>query len=430
MNDRGGSEFRQFLDEWNRALIEKDLQALERLRDVRYRAAIPGERVLSREEEIALIQSGDSRIDNIAVHRFDVTERGEEAIVACEYHLDGEFSGESANGLYRQRITVRRRGDGWRAIHSRTDEVVFSEAAAVPRPPASLARRAAKLLPQRARRWLKRQLPRSWLGARASFQDVAYVPYRPGQDYVLPPPPPAAAPDQAAPLPVPPQELWLGYNYPAHGEAHVARMMEIVEASGFAPGDGDRILDLGCGAGRMIRHLRHLADRCEIWGTDISAEHIFWCRQHLSPPFHFATTTKVPHLPFEDRSFALIYCGSLFTHIDDLADAWLLELHRILAPDGRLYITVHDNRTIELFEDSPHSNAAIVREIKASPTFRAGKGEFGMFTVGRDNESQVFYDEDFLRKMLSQAFEIVSVTREAYFYQTAYLLKRKGPAGQ
>jgi ubiquinone/menaquinone biosynthesis C-methylase UbiE len=202
-------------------------------------------------------------------------------------------------------------------------------------------------------------------------------------------------------------------------------MLGIVEQSGLSLSEGGRILDLGCGAGRMIRHLRPLTERCEIWGTDISAPHITWCKQHLSPPFHFATTTKVPHLPFEDRSFDLIYCGSLFTHIDDLAAAWLLELRRILTPSGRLYVTIHDEETIALFGKRRYSHAAIVKTIKASPTFQAADGDWGMFTIGRDDSSQVFYKRSYFERMAANIFDTLSITPEAYHYQTAFLLARK-----
>ena len=57
-----------------------------------------------------------------------------------------------------------------------------------------------------------------------------------------------------------------------------------------------------------------------------------------------------PHLPFEDRSFGLVYCGSLFTHIDDLAEAWLAELHRVLRPGGRLYFSIHDQHSVRILE--------------------------------------------------------------------------------
>ena len=133
----------------------------------------------------------------------------------------------------------------------------------------------------------------------------------------------------------------------------------------------------------------------------------------------------MPHLPFEDRSFDLIYCGSVFTHIDDLADAWLLELHRILTPEGRLYATIHDNHTVELFESGKYDSAKIVSHIKARTTYQHAKHTFGMFTTGRDHNSQVFYDIDYFKKMLHPMFDIASVTQEAYFYQTALVLTRQ-----
>jgi SAM-dependent methyltransferase len=62
----------------------------------------------------------------------------------------------------------------------------------------------------------------------------------------------------------------------------------------------------------------------------------------------FATGTTAPHVPFEDRTFDLIYCGSVFTHISELAEAWLLELRRILRPGGYVYVTIHTRHTIDL----------------------------------------------------------------------------------
>src|SRR5262249_38850582 len=135
-------------------------------------------------------------------------------------------------------------------------------------------------------------------------------------------------------LPIPPPELWAGYGntveFYLYGKHDVGIMRGLAADAGLALEQAGRVLDLGCSAGRMIRWLHDLADRCEIWRVDIPATHIRWCQQHLSPPFHFATTTTQPHLPFEDRSFGFAYCGSVFTHIDDLADAWFLELRRVL----------------------------------------------------------------------------------------------------
>jgi len=137
---------------------------------------------------------------------------------------------------------------------------------------------------------------------------------------------------------IPPQELWMGYGKTAEehlssGEVDISTMLQLLNDSGYGVDRLHRILDWGCGAGRMIRWLKNIATTGEVWGADISSAHIFWCKRYLSPPFNFFTTTTIPHLPFEDRYFDFIYARSVFTHVDDLAEAWLLELRRILQPD-------------------------------------------------------------------------------------------------
>ena len=111
-------------------------------------------------------------------------------------------------------------------------------------------------------------------------------------------------------------------------------MLEILSKAGVSLPSLGNVLEFGCADGRMIRWLEDWAHDREIWGTDIDASRILWCKQNLGRHFRFATTTIVPHLPFEDRHFGFIYAGSVFTHIDDLADAWIAELRRVLRPAG------------------------------------------------------------------------------------------------
>jgi ubiquinone/menaquinone biosynthesis C-methylase UbiE len=226
-------------------------------------------------------------------------------------------------------------------------------------------------------------------------------------------------------LPTPPEKLWLGYGktieeWLASGERHVGKMRSILTESGYSFDKGHRVLEMGCAAGRMLRCLHDVADRCEIWGTDISAEHIYWCKQYLSPPFHFFITTTAPHLPFADAYFDVIYAGSVFTHIDDLADAWLLELRRIMKPGGRLYITIHDNDTIRVLTEQPHD---LSKTLNCRKDFFENRN-FAMFTIGRFMRSQVFYDIDYLVRTLKPFFEVMSVTPEAYGFQTGVLLRK------
>src|SRR5579872_3267352 len=132
-------------------------------------------------------------------------------------------------------------------------------------------------------------------------------------------------------LPIPPTSLWEGYasntsEYLEVGQQDVQTMRKIVEEGGFRLHGARSIMELGCAAGRMLRCFADLSEEVECWGADIDARAITWCQQYLSPPFHFVTCTTLPHLPFEDGYFDFLYAGSVFTHITDLADMWLLEL--------------------------------------------------------------------------------------------------------
>jgi SAM-dependent methyltransferase len=98
---------------------------------------------------------------------------------------------------------------------------------------------------------------------------------------------------------------------------------------------GKTVLDFGCGAGRTIRHLLDEAPECELWGSDIDPRCIEWDQQHLAPA-SFVLNEEVPPLPFPDGKFDLIYAYSVFTHLSVHWAAWLLELDRVLAPDGRI----------------------------------------------------------------------------------------------
>ena len=77
-----------------------------------------------------------------------------------------------------------------------------------------------------------------------------------------------------------------------------------------------------------------------------------------------AQGTLLPHLPLEDRSVDAIYAGSVFTHIAELEEAWLLELRRVLVPGGFALISFHPGRIWPDLRDPGH---LLHRRVTASP---------------------------------------------------------------
>ena len=150
--------------------------------------------------------------------------------------------------------------------------------------------------------------------------------------------------------------------------ANDAKILRRILTSDGADLSAAPLLDFGCSAGRILRHFTAEAQHSEFWGVDIHAEAIAWAQAHLSPPFHFATTTTAPHLPFEDNSFGVIFAGSVFTHLAEMADAWFLELRRVLAVGGRLYITISDEGSLaQIAQTRPdHPSNAHIEALRAT----------------------------------------------------------------
>lgn len=121
----------------------------------------------------------------------------------------------------------------------------------------------------------------------------------------------------------------------------------------------DRILDIGCGIGRMAVPLTQYLDyeKGTYCGIDPVAGGIEWCNQKLSPiysNFEFRHV-DIAHnlynpkgaidglelvLPYDGNQFDFIIMTSIVTHLpDEEVSAYLREVERLLAPGGRLFMT-------------------------------------------------------------------------------------------
>lgn len=102
-----------------------------------------------------------------------------------------------------------------------------------------------------------------------------------------------------------------------------------------------RILDWGCGPGRIAAQLMQLRPDAAITGCDLDAEAIAWCNTHLrAGAFH--VTAPFPPLPFADSSFDAVVAVSVMTHLDwPVQKKWLGEIRRLLRPGGIFAASVH-----------------------------------------------------------------------------------------
>ncbi|MBU2552820.1 MAG: class I SAM-dependent methyltransferase [Bacteroidetes bacterium] len=132
---------------------------------------------------------------------------------------------------------------------------------------------------------------------------------------------------------------------------------------------GIKVLDWGCGPGRIIRHMSHLLETGKVYGTDYNPASIEWCKNNL-PGIEFNTNTLEAKLPYQDNYFNAIYGISIFTHLSEkMHFEWMDELKRILAPGGLIFLTSHGNAFIEKLTENEsaayHRGELIVRGMTA-----------------------------------------------------------------
>jgi SAM-dependent methyltransferase len=144
-----------------------------------------------------------------------------------------------------------------------------------------------------------------------------------------------------------------------------------------------RILEWGCGPGRIIRHFPDLMgkSRFEFFGSDYNQEAIEWCTEHLSG-ISFSSNALAPPLIYPATFFDFIYCISVFTHLSEAMHyAWIAELLRLLKPGGYILISLHgDYYRRKLLPDELEKYDAghlVVREgvLEGGRTYTAFHGE-------------------------------------------------------
>lgn len=104
---------------------------------------------------------------------------------------------------------------------------------------------------------------------------------------------------------------------------------------------GGRFLDFGCGDGLSLNLFSRAFPRAQFSGTDVSKRSLQVAARRV--PQADLRAYDGGRLPFDDQSFEVVYTSMVFHHIEPrLHTRTLLELRRVLAPGGRLYVFEHN----------------------------------------------------------------------------------------
>jgi SAM-dependent methyltransferase len=179
-----------------------------------------------------------------------------------------------------------------------------------------------------------------------------------------------------------------------------------VDLGGLKP--NERVLDVGCGIGRMAVPLTNYLDaRGSYEGFDVVPEGIAWCRENITsryPNFRFRVAdiknkeynpggrfaASEYRFPYEDASFDFVLLTSVFTHLlPDEIENYVSEIGRVLAPGGRCLATF-----FLLNEES----LALIRSGSSTIDFKHDLGCYRVKDVYTP-EAAIAYPEDYVRSL-------------------------------
>ena len=139
------------------------------------------------------------------------------------------------------------------------------------------------------------------------------------------------------------QQMWNGTSGPALAAQSVcfySRLKESWAAHGSGGMDSARVLDFGCGWGRLTRMLARDVAPGNLYGCDPVESILDVCREN-GVPAQLARSAFLPEtVPFENR-FDMVFSFSVFTHISERAHLASLEaIHDSLEPGGLFVATI------------------------------------------------------------------------------------------
>jgi trans-aconitate methyltransferase len=118
-------------------------------------------------------------------------------------------------------------------------------------------------------------------------------------------------------------------------------------------GSVNKVLDMPCGHGRVLRHLVKLFPAAEITACDLDVDGVEFCAKEFGakPLVSLPDLTKVDF----PNKYDLIWIGSLFTHVPRAQTiSWFHHLSQYLSDTGIIVATFHGRRAIQVYDRDPY----------------------------------------------------------------------------
>ena len=185
----------------------------------------------------------------------------------------------------------------------------------------------------------------------------------------------------------------------------------------------ERLLDWGCGAGQVTRHLIDRLPDTVVYGHDIDREAVEWAGRNLAGCF--SPCGLEPPLAHPEGLFDVVVAGSVFTHLTRASQAaWLIELRRVLQPGGLLLATTHGRHAARWHLRDPALLDRLERDGIVDELRDEGLGQ----VASGDYYRSTFQTEEYTRSTWGELLELLACRPGGYQNLQDLWILRRPPA--
>jgi SAM-dependent methyltransferase len=186
---------------------------------------------------------------------------------------------------------------------------------------------------------------------------------------------------------------WNVGEFLATGKIDVGRFMPNLER--LSPGTPrTRLLDFGCGVGRVTRMFADHFDA--VVGVDVAPSMIGWARSlHADCDRCTFVLNRAPNLEcFPSESFSVVYSRIVLQHIRPaVVEGYIPELLRVLAPGGVLMFQLPEVMSVDsrrLFEEAPVVGNALKRRLPKGLVIAWRRLKYAFLTTSSGAQIEMF----------------------------------------
>jgi SAM-dependent methyltransferase len=200
--------------------------------------------------------------------------------------------------------------------------------------------------------------------------------------------------------------------------------------------DEYRVLDFGCGTGRLLRFQCEFGEDITTIGCEVNPMAVEWLRENF--PCQVDLIPDQYDLSFLEKPVDLIYAWSIFTHFsEDEHIRWLKALMGALNPGGLLIATFKSTTKLDRIErDAEYRRLSRADTIDLSVLRKQADNGFAFFDCydleassdhGIDAETfgQAYISHEYIRDKWSDFGEVVAIDVAVPDWQDLVVLRRR-----